>query len=861
MKRNFPFTFGVLTLAGLLTGPAFGATTLKPDEALKALQAGNTRYVTGQATHPNQTAERRAAVAAEQAPFVTVLSCADSRVPVEVLFDQGIGDIFVIRVAGNVADTDEIGTIEYGVGHLHTPLLVVLGHSSCGAVKAVCEGAPVHGSIPKLVDNIIPAVTKAKESGRTGAALIAEAVKCNVWTAIDDLFKHSAEVRELVQGGKLTVVGAVYDLESGKVNFLGAHPQQTQLLTYSEGAETSHGQAPDQTVTTPGHNTPAPKSADANPAVVATVTASSQAAPPAVTVGSSSHWPWILGGGVGVALLCFGIHLFARTGMKRWPVGRRLAAGFGLVLGILTLVGLIAYEGLQVTGAGFIEYRRAARHSNLAGNILEHYLDMRIAAKDLVIFRTQEAVQRYETHKDQLLAKLQEAALELKAAPERLEMVQSMERVAHEHVALHQKLAAAILAGKTTEAAEINKRMGAVGSSLGNTAVEFEHGFLAEQNHAGPVIESKIHQTQTFALWLSVAALVLGIYSAYTITRSITGPLREMSEQIGFGTTQVSAAASQVAATSQILAEGASEQAASLEETSASLEEISSMIKRNAVNAASAKTLANETRQAADTGVTNMTEMSQAMNGIKTSSDNVAKIIKTIDEIAFQTNLLALNAAVEAARAGEAGAGFAVVADEVRSLAQRSAVAAKETATKIQDAIHQSEQGVGISEKVATSLQEIVGKVRQVDDLVGEIATASNEQSQGIGQISVATNQMDSVTQSNAASAEESASASEELNAQAGTLQGIVEELQLLVTGAKQQLNEAIPRPSEARVVPPEVAASRKVATTKAAGKSLPSKLAVAPERDQAHAAMSQSLRNSSPQTNSTAIPAGFADF
>ena len=286
------------------------------------------------------------------------------------------------------------------------------------------------------------------------------------------------------------------------------------------------------------------------------------------------------------------------------------------------------------------------------------------------------------------------------------------------------------------------------------------------------------------------------------------------------------------------------------------------MIKRNAANAASAKALANETRQAADTGVTNMTEMSQAMTGIKTSSGNVAKIIKTIDEIAFQTNLLALNAAVEAARAGEAGAGFAVVADEVRSLAQRSAVAAKETAAKIEDAIHQSEQGVVISEKVATSLQEIVGKVRQVDDLVAEIATASSEQSQGIGQITVATNQMDSVTQSNAASAEESASASEEMNAQAGTLQGIVRQLEQLVTGTKHGAKAGdIPRPVEQRESQPTAGCRRKVAAPKTPGKTSPPKPTLAPDRDDAHAAFGQSLKNSSSQTNPTTIPADFADF
>ena len=291
------------------------------------------------------------------------------------------------------------------------------------------------------------------------------------------------------------------------------------------------------------------------------------------------------------------------------------------------------------------------------------------------------------------------------------------------------------------------------------------------------------HGARTGILAGLAIALMTGLGVAFPIVRSINRVLNDMAIALADGSQQVTSAASQVAAASQSLAEGASEQAASLEETSSSLEEMSSMTKRNAEGALKASGLAKEARQAADTGATDMQAMSTAMQSIKTSSDDIAKIIKTIDEIAFQTNILALNAAVEAARAGEAGMGFAVVADEVRHLAQRSAQAARETADKIEGAIAKTQQGVQISAKVAEGLAVIVSKIRQVDELSAEAAAASGEQSQGIDQVNTAVSQMDKVTQSNAASAEESASAAEELNAQADTLKGTVQELLVLVGG------------------------------------------------------------------------------
>lgn len=161
--------------------------------------------------------------------------------PVEPIFDAGIGELFIIRVAGNVVNTDEAGSIEYGTEHLHTPLLVVLGHSKCGAVTAVAKGAEVHGNIPKLVENISPAVSKAKHDhgAEVTDKVIDASIHNNVFQSIEDLLESSPMVAGLVKEGKLTIVGALYDLETGMVNWLGQHPDQSALLEHSKAC-TAH---------------------------------------------------------------------------------------------------------------------------------------------------------------------------------------------------------------------------------------------------------------------------------------------------------------------------------------------------------------------------------------------------------------------------------------------------------------------------------------------------------------------------------------------------------------------------------------------------------------------------------------------
>ena len=254
-------------------------------------------------------------------------------------------------------------------------------------------------------------------------------------------------------------------------------------------------------------------------------------------------------------------------------------------------------------------------------------------------------------------------------------------------------------------------------------------------------------------------------------------------QQVAIGAEQVASASVQVSTGGQALSQGASEQASSLEEISSNLQEMSSMTKQNVQNARDAKGVADQARSSADKGVESMSRMSSAINQIKTSSDSTAKIVKTIDEIAFQTNLLALNAAVEAARAGDAGKGFAVVAEEVRNLAMRSAEAAKNTANLIEEAVKNSENGVNINAEVLKNFQDIAEKTNKVSQVVAEIAAASEQQDQGIGEVNKAVEQLNQVTQQNAANAEESASAAEEMSSQSEEMRSMVAGFKLTGSG------------------------------------------------------------------------------
>jgi len=302
---------------------------------------------------------------------------------------------------------------------------------------------------------------------------------------------------------------------------------------------------------------------------------------------------------------------------------------------------------------------------------------------------------------------------------------------------------------------------------------------IAKQAHAEA--EETYRSTLISMFTITGIGLVVGIFLMWGLGRGITRPLKAVIAGLTDGSEQVASASEQVSQSSQSLAEGSSEQAASLEETSSSLEEMASMTKQNAENSSQADSLMQEANQVVKIANTSMAQLTDSMQDISQASEETSKIIKTIDEIAFQTNLLALNAAVEAARAGEAGAGFAVVADEVRNLAMRAADAAGNTADLIEGTIKKIKDGSDLVSKTNEAFTEVAERSSKVGELVAEISAASKEQAHGIDQVNNAVTEMDKLTQQNAANAEESASASEEMNGQAGHMKTFVKDLVTLV--------------------------------------------------------------------------------
>ena len=485
--------------------------------------------------------------------------------------------------------------------------------------------------------------------------------------------------------------------------------------------------------------------------------------------------------------------------MRNWTIGKQIFTGFTAVLGIMALLGLFSVWRLAVI-------RQEARAVNDNLPMITNVSILATGARDNMTVVYRHIASPDPAEKD----RLEET---MKAA--RVVNTQAIE--AYEK-AVNDEAGRAALAAVKTAREDYGKKRGEI-LKASRAATTPEEGVAVAvrakaeleplltrymdaidalwQLEQGELAHSagSIRATSVAAAWLTIGALLAALATAtvlaVVIARRVSAVLGRVGRELGDGSRQVVAAASQVSSASQSLAQGASVQAAAIEETSASIQQLAAGTRDNADNADKVNGLARQARAAAEKGATDVQEMSTAMAAIQAGSDDISRIIRTIDEIAFQTNILALNAAVEAARAGDAGRGFAVVAEEVRGLAQRSAQAARESAGRIEDAVRRTTQGVEISGKVSEALQEIVDHAREVDELAATVAAASRQQSQGIAQLSTAVGQMDQVTQSNAAAAEESASAAEELNAQAEAMRVSVADLERLAGSTGQAAGPA----------------------------------------------------------------------
>lgn len=349
----------------------------------------------------------------------------------------------------------------------------------------------------------------------------------------------------------------------------------------------------------------------------------------------------------------------------------------------------------------------------------------------------------------------------------------------------------------------VNEQLAVLSEEIMVGTVEVKTNVTNAQNLLGPAVDKDNEQTELVIIILGAVSIAVGFLCAWTIIIVVIRPIKGVIRSLRESSSRVKSASQQVSASGQELAEGANEQAANLEEVAASMEQMSSMVNQNAAHTEEANGLAQSARQDAEKGVEAMERMSEAIEQIKVSSDEMAKIIKTIDDIAFQTNLLALNAAVEAARAGEAGKGFAVVAEEVRNLAQRSADAARSTSDLIEESQQKSDRGVAVSHEVAAVLTKITESSGNMATLIQEIAAASREQSDGIVQINNALSHLDQLTQRNSANAEESAASGEELAHEDANMRSVIDELIQMVEGRKSLLagTELLLKESQSKAV------------------------------------------------------------